>query len=291
MFSADDPSLPSKVIIISQDVSRKTREAKVLVGALTKKLNDIEDQQGFVQRCCSDPSVVHHMDREQLAALGQDLVRIAGTVSEFTCNAATHSHSLNVAVAISGVTATTTVTPLILAANASSDAKEAFERIRSDWVDPNRIDAIISQVDELMKDTGCDKLFSPGIRSPLDHFLAAWNLHRQATDLTRKPLGPLLEARACIDEVKASLLRRRKSQSPAGNRESQVRTLLNQLRRPDISDEVVERIVTQFPGIHARLSEAKQAGYGTDAIGFALLAASEWLAAFLACIDVTRLRE
>jgi hypothetical protein len=291
MFSADDPKLPAKVIRISQDLSQKAQTAKIQIGTLTKTLNDIEDQQGFIQRCCGDPDVVCHMDREQLAALGQDLVRTAGAVSDFSCNAAKHTRSLDVAVAVSGVTATTSVTPIVLAANASPNAKSAFERIRVDWVDPTRVNALTRHVDELLKATGCDKPYSPGIRSALDHFQAAWNLYRQATNNTRKPLGPLLEVRACIDETMASLLRRRRSQSPAGNGESKVRTLLNQLRSPDISDDSVTRIATQFTGLYADLSDAKQAEYGYETTGLNLLAASEWLSALLACIDVTRLRE
>jgi hypothetical protein len=291
MFSPDDPQLPLKVRSACQALKEKVQAGKLLCGDRIEKLNEIEDRQDRMIEVCSNPVATPYLDRDQLAVYGHEVVRLTAVVdsgnTEMTCNA----NATGPLVYASGVTATTTVTPLCLVQTAPPETRREVQAIVGKWIAPDRVHAVGEQVVRLLLATGCQGAFAAGYRSPVDHFRAAWTNYQQAPESASRPLSPLIEMRSCIEVTKESLLRRRRTQAKAGKGASQVRSLLEALSKDGSGVETANLIVNQYEPLSDRLSDSKQADGCRRSTGLIVFEASEWLAAFLECIDVTKLRE
>jgi hypothetical protein len=291
MFLPDDPQLPLKVRSACQALIAKAQAGKLLCGDRIETLNEIEDRQIRMIEVCSNPAASPYLDRGQLAVYGQEVVRLTAVVDSGNTDMAYNAHATGPLVYASGVTATTAVTPLCLVETAPTETRREVRAIVSKWIAPDRVHAVGEQVVRLLCATGCQGAFAVGYRSPVDHFRAAWTVYQQAPESANHPLPPLLEMRSCIDATKESLLRRRRTQRKAGGAATQVRSLLEDLGKAGSNVETVNLIVKQYECLCDRLSGSKQADGCRRSTGLILFEATEWLAAFLECIDVGRLRE
>lgn len=291
MFSPDDPQLPQKVRGACQVLKEKVQAGKLLCGERIETLNEIEDQQMRMIEVCSSPAASPYLDRDQLAVYGEEVVRLTEVVASGNTAMSYNANATGPLVYASGVTATTTLSPLCLVETAPPETMREVQAIASKWIEPDRVQTVGEQVVRLLRATGCQGAFAVGYRSPVDHFRAAWALYQQAPESANHPLAPLIEMRSCIDDAKASLLRRRRTQGKAGGGASQVRSLLEDLSKDGSGAETVNLIVRQYEGLSDRLSGSKQADGCRRSTGLVLFEATEWLAAFLECIDVTKLRE
>jgi hypothetical protein len=291
MFSPDDPQLPQKVGGACQVLITKLQAGKLLCGARIQTLNEIEDRQRRMIEVCSNPGASPYLDRGQLAAYGHEITLLTAAVASGNTDMERNALTTGPLVYASGVTATTTVTPLSVVETAPPETRREIQAIVGKWIAPERVHAVTEQVVRLLLAVGCQRAHAVGYRSPADHLRAAWTLYQQAPESAKYPLAPLLEMRSCIDDTKASLLRRRRTQSKAGGASSQVRSLLEDLGKAGTGAETLSLIVKQHEGLSHRLSGSKQVDGCRRSTGLILFEATEWLAAFLECIDVGKLRD
>ncbi|MFC1985925.1 hypothetical protein ACFLWC_02895 [Chloroflexota bacterium] len=102
---------------------------------------------------------------------------------------------------------------------------------------------------------------APGIKSPLELFETSWSAFEKPVNQGIPASTSLIPMRECINTVIDRLIKHRPCQERARGERNKIHSILNQLRRADVTEYAISSLSERWSQLNNELSDSKQRNY------------------------------